>query len=309
MSYLGTLTLRLATGVMRLAEPLRTRHADYLAGLQNADGGFSGRQGPSDLYYTGFALRGLALLGRLDETIAGPAAAFLQRQLVRPLPSIDFLSLVFSSVLLEVTSGIDVFSAAGKDRLDTILATIGPLRRADGGYAKSDRSGPSSTYQTFLVASCLQLAGGMPERPEQMIELARSRRRGDGGFVELDPLNDSGTNPTAAAVGLLRLLDGLDSATSQQAVQFLARMQNLEGGLRANTRIPIADLLSTFTGLVALADLDGLEAVDLAAAQRYTAGLERAEGGFRGAAWDKTSDVEYTLYGLGAMALLATVVA
>lgn len=308
MSYLGTLTLRLAAGAMRLAEPLRTRHGDYLANLQNADGGFSGREGPSDLYYTGFALRGLALLGRLDESIAGQAAAFLQERLAGPMPSIDFLSLVFSAVLLEFNSGIDVFSAAGKDRVATILATVGPLRRADGGYAKSDRSEPSSTYQTFLVASCLQLVGIPWEGPEQMIGLARSRQRDDGGFVELDPMRESGVNPTAAAVGLLRLLDGLDPVTSQQAIHFLTRMQNQEGGLRANTKIPIADLLSTFTGLVALSDLGGLPAVDLPAAQRYAASLGRAEGGFCGAAWDQTADVEYTLYGVGTLSLLAPVV-
>lgn len=308
MSYLGTLTLRLAAGAMRLTEPLRARHGDYLAGLQNADGGFSGRQGPSDLYYTGFALRGLALLGRLDDSIAGPAAAFLQQQLGRSLPSIDFLSLVFSAVLLEFNSGVDVFSAAGKDRVATVLATVGPLRRADGGYARSDRSGPSSTYQTFLIASCLQLVGVPLERPGHMIDLARSRQRDDGGFVELDPMRESGVNPTAAAVGLLRLLDGLDPATSQRARAFLAGMQNQEGGLRANTKIPIADLLSTFTGLVALADLGGLDNLDLPAAQRYAAGLARTQGGFCGATWDQTADVEYTLYGLGTLALLAPVV-
>ena len=30
--------------------------------MQNLDGGWSGREGESDLYYTGFALRGLAVL-------------------------------------------------------------------------------------------------------------------------------------------------------------------------------------------------------------------------------------------------------
>lgn len=309
MSYLGTLTLRLAAGAMRLAEPFRARHGDYLAGLQNADGGFSGREGASDLYYTGFALRGLALLGRLDDRIARPAAAFLDQRLAQPMPSIDFLSLVFSAVLLEATSGIDVFAAAGKDRRETVLATVEPLRRADGGYAKSLRGGPSSTYHTFLVTSCRQLVGAPLEEPGRAIELIRSRQRSDGGFVELDPMTDSGTNPTAAAVGLLRLLDALDTAASQKAARFLVGMQNMEGGLRANQRIPIADLLSTFTGLVALADLAGLDFVDLATAKRYVAGLDRPEGGFRGASWDQAADVEYTFYGLGASALLAPFVA
>ena len=83
-------------------------------------------------------------------------------------------------------------------------------------------------------------------------------------------------------------------------------MQNAEGGLRANTRIPVADLLSTFTALVSLADLDALSAVDLAAARHYAEILEQPAGGFRGGAWDDAADVEYTFYGLGTLALLTS---
>jgi len=306
MSYLGNLTLRLAVGAMRLEEPLRRRHAAYLADRQNPDGGFSGRQGPSDLYYTGFALRGLALLGLLDDAVARPAAAFLQERPAAPASSIDFLSLVYSTVLLEVTCGIDVFAAGGKDRRQTVIDTVAPLRREDGGYAKTARSGPSSTYHTFLVAACQQLVGAPLDRPERMAALVRSRQRSDGGFVELDQMTQSGANPTAAAVGLLRLLEALDDSASRSATRFLAGMQNAEGGLRANTRVPVADLLSTFTGLVALADLDALSQVDAAATRRYVASLERPEGGFRGAAWDDDADVEYTFYGLATIALLAS---
>ena len=45
--------------------------------LQRADGGFAGRQGLSDLYYTSFALRTLAILGELHGSVAERAAGFL----------------------------------------------------------------------------------------------------------------------------------------------------------------------------------------------------------------------------------------
>jgi geranylgeranyl transferase type-2 subunit beta len=83
-------------------------------------------------------------------------------------------------------------------------------------------------------------------------------------------------------------------------------MQTDEGGLRANTRIPIADLLSTFTGMLTLADLGSFDMIDRAAARRYVDALELDGGGFRGAEWDPAHDVEYTFYGLGALALVAT---
>jgi geranylgeranyl transferase type-2 subunit beta len=82
-------------------------------------------------------------------------------------------------------------------------------------------------------------------------------------------------------------------------------MQTDEGGLRANTRIPIADLLSTFTGLLTLQDLNAGAAVDLAAVLRFARSLELESGGFHGAEWDPAHDVEYTFYGLGTLALLA----
>ena len=166
------------------------------------------------------------------------------------------------------------------------------------------KSGYSSTYHTFLTAAGKQLVGATLDGADRLVQLARRRQRDDGGFVELDQIEQSGTSPTAAAVGLLRMLDALEDSVGNPAVGFLAGLQNPEGGLRANTRIPIADLLSTFTGLVALADLDAMGAVDVAAARGYSLALEQPGGGFRGGAWDDTADVEYTFYGLGVLALL-----
>ena len=109
---------------------------------------------------------------------------------------------------------------------------------------------------------------------------------------------------TAAAVAALQILDALDDETGRRTAHFLAQMQTDEGGMRANTRIPIADLLSTFTGLLTLGDLGALEMIDDAAALRYARSLKQPSGGFFGAAWDEQADVEYTFYGIGACALL-----
>jgi geranylgeranyl transferase type-2 subunit beta len=304
MSYLANLTLRLAAGAARLPKALRGCHAHFLLAAQRSDGGFSGRDGPSDLYYTGFALRSLALLGSLSEPVVRRAADFLRSRLDAKLPIVDFVSLIYSAVLLEAIADTDIFAEAGRDPRQALAAAVAPLRRADGGYAKTAHNPHSSTYHTFLVTLSRQLLGDPPEDPAQMIALVHARRRDDGGFVELAPLRSSGTNPTAAAVALLRLLGTVDGPIRTGAIGFLARMQNAEGGLRANTQIPVADLLSTFTGLVALADLDGLSAIDATAARGYAKGLQQPEGGFRGGTWDTSADMEYTFYGLGVLALL-----
>ena len=71
------MTQLLAAGLGALPDALRDRHRRYLISSQNADGGFSGREGASDLYYTGFALRGLAICGGLAGETATRAAEFL----------------------------------------------------------------------------------------------------------------------------------------------------------------------------------------------------------------------------------------
>ena len=193
MSYLANLTFRLAAGAMRLPEDVRRRHAAFLTAAQNEDGGFSGRQGPSDPYYTGFALRGLALLGGLTETGASAAARFLQGRVGQEIRTVDFLSLVTSAVLLEMTFGIDVFAATGHDRKRIVADVLERLRGKDGGYAKNDRSPHSSTYHTFLAAACKQLVGLPIDDAPRIVDLIRSRQRGDGAC----PRQDSGPGHSA----------------------------------------------------------------------------------------------------------------
>ena len=281
MSYLADLTLRLAVGAGKLPEEVRSRHAASITAAQHEDGGFTGREGSGDLYYTSFALRALAMLNRLDGTTARRVAGFLSDRLTQPLPSIDFLSLVTSAVLVEGAGGVDVFTGAGRDLHQSVVDAFEPFRRDDGGYAKTQRGGQSSTYHTFLVAGCRQMVGLPIDGAPQMIELIRSRQRDDGGFVEISPLRNGGTNPTAAAVGLLRMLDALDESTGKAAATFLVRMRTAEGGLRANAQIPVADLLSTFTGLVALDSLDAASSLDPVTLQRFVHSLQQPQGGFR----------------------------
>lgn len=306
LNYLENLTWRLATGVGRLPEEIREIHAHYLEASQLEDGGFGGREDGSDLYYTSFALRGLAITGKLFGTVAESAASFLRGQFHGQTPVIDFLSLLYSAKILESSAGIDVLKASQPDWQQHVVATLEACHREDGGYAKGPTSGRSSTYHTFLTLLCLELLNTSPAAPERIVDFLHSQQRPDGGFVEFAPMRRSGTNPTAAAIGSLRILDRLSEDVRERTAQFFADMQTLEGGLRANTRIPIADLLSSFTGLLTLLDLGSEDQIRLPELVTYVEQLADPEGGFHGAAWDEGKDVEYTFYGLGTLALLAS---
>jgi geranylgeranyl transferase type-2 subunit beta len=303
-AYLEQLTLRLAMGAGHLPEEARARHAAFLRRSQAADGGFPGREGGSDLYYTGFGLRGLALVGELDGDPAQRAADFLRTRLAGQAPIVDFFSLLYGAALLETASGIDIYLGQPTDWRDRVAALFESFRRADGGYAKTAEGQSSSTYYSFLVVLAYELIGRAVPQPADLVAFVRSRQRDDGGFVEIGPMKRSGTNPTAAAIGILKVLDAVDDVLRQDVVEFLTEAQSDEGGLLANTRIPVADVLSTFTGTLTLADLGALEAIDLGRARRYVESMQLDEGGFVGGAWDQGTDVEYTFYGLGGLALL-----
>jgi geranylgeranyl transferase type-2 subunit beta len=307
-SYLEHLNARLAEGAARLPTELRDRHAAYLRAKQNPDGGFPGRDDESDLYYTGFALRGLALLDALTPEICTRTAAYLKSCLTKQASVVDFYSFLYSILLVQTGGGPDVLADSPTDWPQRVADLLVQFRTPDGGYNKNPGAASGSTYHTFLVGLCFELLGRRLPEPEQVRAFVLGRRREDGGFVEVAPMRKSGTNPTAAAIGILQLLHGPNLPTEDIAdtSDFLAGMTSMEGGLCANDRIPLADLLSTFTGSWTLAQLGALERLKARQVYQFAEALQENTGGFRGGVWDEAADVEYTFYGLGTMALMAT---
>jgi geranylgeranyl transferase type-2 subunit beta len=302
--YLIRLTTRLADGLARQPEAFRRRHAGYLFACQNDDGGFGGRDPASDLYYTAFALRGLAILGELTPETATKSASYVRLRLAGSATVIDFFSLLYACLLIQSAAGIDVLADASSDWPERVATLLESFRTPDGGYGKTPGAAFGSTYQTFLVALCYEMLGRSLPDSDAAGRFIRERRRDDGGFVEMKQMKRTGTNPTAAAVGLLQMTGALDDATKSSVADMLSHMQSAEGGLLANGRIPVADLLSTFTGCWTLDECGEPDRIDRAAALRYVRTLERPDGGFHGGSWDGGFDVEYTFYGLGAVALL-----
>ena len=306
--YLLRLTLRLADGISRLPAEIRDRHACYLRTAQAPDGGFSGRAGGSDLYYTGFALRGLAVLDALTPAIAERAADFLRGCLTQQTSVIDFFSLLYSCVLVQLAGGPDALAGSPPNWPDRVAEMLESFRTADGGYAKTIGGASGSTYHTFLVGLCYQLLGRPLPHLADVVRFLAGRRREDGGYVEMAPMRRGGTNPTAAAVGLLQMaseeMPGVLDEVREGVITFLAGMTSPEGGLCANGRAPLADLLLTFTAAWTLEQLGGLHRLDAKQLRRYAESLQRPKGGFHGGLWDEGHDVEYTFYGLGVLALL-----
>jgi geranylgeranyl transferase type-2 subunit beta len=305
-AYLQKLMTRLSGGLARLPQEARASHIRFLRELQAADGGFPGREGGSDLYYTAFALRGLAVLGGLTPEIATRTARFLKQSLTHQASVVDFFSLLYACALVQLGGGPDVLAESPSDWPQRVADLLESFRTADGGYAKSNGSHAGSTYHTFLVALSYQLLGREVPDPARSADFVLARRREDGGFVEIGAMKRSGTNPTAAAVGVLQMLQP-DSVNDVRVgvIDFLIGLVSEdEGGFRANGRVPAADLLSTFTACWTLHQLGAADRIATEAVRWYVEDLQRSAGGFLGGLWDDRCDAEYTFYGIGLIGLL-----
>ncbi len=270
-----------AEGLERLPARVLERHARYVCAAQRPDGGYAGRRGESGLYYTSFGLRAAHLLRIEDPALWQAAAEYIASVPGEPTDVVGWYCLLNS---------VSVLRLHGRG-LDAVEAICLPP--------------PDGVYGAYLGALCRESVG-QPVAEADVVQLVQSRRQADGGFAD-GAGERSGTNPTAAAVQLLAACGG--PADDPAAAAFLASCQNAEGGLTAWPGAPCADLLSTFTGMVALVGMGRLRQLQLAPIARFTRLLLAEEGGFRGAAADDASDLEYTFYGLGVLGLLGSAAA
>ncbi len=242
-------------------------------------------------------------------TCASASAGFLHGCLARQASVVDFFSLLYACLLIQVSGGPDVLAGSPSDWPERVAETLESFRLPDGGYKKTSEGISSSTYHTFLVALCYQMLNRPLPDLSEIVRFVAGRRRDDGGFVEVPAARRSGTNPTAAAVGLLEMAGPQGQAVLDQVrdgvAELLLESVSDEGGIRANPRVPLADLLSTFTGAWTLVQINRDDQLDRSALLRYVRELERAEGGFHAGLWDAGHDVEYTFYGLGVLALFS----
>lgn len=327
--YQSSLARRLKMGLGRVQHRFRLRQARYIIRRQNADGGFPGRRGPSDPYYTSFALRGAELLDVENPAeLWSGAAAYLRGRGPVATDIVECFCVLHIRSLVE-RNGCRVWTwPAETDALLGLKHALQSYRAPEGGYAKT-AGGPASLYHSFLAALSCELAGWPPLPSEEIRALLERRRCAGGGFSDVaeGPDAEEGSiNPTAAAVGLLvlsggiegglqalsggikgglqALSGGIEGVLGTETLGFVASMQRADGGFGAHRGAPVSDLMSTFTALVTLAEGDAMGRVNMASVGRFVKALAGPDGGFRGTTLDDATDLEYTYYGLGALGLL-----
>ncbi len=236
--YLIRLSRRLFSGLTHLEPERKRRHGDFILSHQMPDGGFRGREGDSDLYYTSFAIRGLAMLGRLDRDTSIPMGRFLETHNPESLSIVDLVSWLSSVVAVQLAGGPIPLIVETPNWTNRIAERLESVRTKDGGYAKTTEGAAGSTYQSFLVALSYELIGQPIPRPNALAQFLYDRQRDDGGFVEIAPMKRSGTNPTAAAVALLTMLEGWTATSKAMCGIFSGRSKAMKAAFKPTPGFP-----------------------------------------------------------------------
>jgi geranylgeranyl transferase type-2 subunit beta len=318
--YLDMLDELLRPGIAGLSEQFKATQIRFLTDCQQPDGGFRGRQGPSDVYYTEFAVRTLAWLtpdraafdraafdrAAFDRAAFDRAADYLTNLRSPPRNVIECFSLLSSLRVLKHQSPTLATAATPALDLSRAIDCLRAHLLPKGGLSRSTGDSRTSAYHTFLGSLCFQLLGVEMPAVDGATAAVRALERPDGGYAELPDQPLSQTSATAAAVAFLMMHDALAPEDTAGPIRFLAAMQAADGGLKAHAAAPTADLLSTFTGLVTLSGLCGFQEVAPRRIARFLQQVADPHGGFLACQADDCPDVEYTYYGIATLALLRT---
>jgi prenyltransferase beta subunit len=263
--------------------------AAFLHERLNPDGGFQDRNGESDIYYTVFGLEGLVAL---QEPIPAHAVASFLRQ----FNDGQGLDLVHLACLARCWANISR-DLAGVPATE-ILAQVEAYRSQDGGYAQTRGVHGGNVYAAFLALGAYQDLRMPLPNPDSLLRALGTMRACDGGYANQPGDAHGITTVTAAAVMLFKTLGG--SLDPHLKLWLLDRC-HASGGFLATPAAPVPDLLSTATGLHALAALDAPLAGLYETCLDFVDSLWTNRGGFFGSWVDDTLDCEYTYYGLLAL--------
>jgi geranylgeranyl transferase type-2 subunit beta len=267
---------------------------EYVLSRRVRSGGFRGRSGDPDVYYSMFALWSLAALRRDVADVAGVATIGAGGE--------DELDLAHLAAVIETEALVAGPGCRGWRDRSRWAGLIETFRRPHGGYAPERTASEGSLGGTYLaVLAHERLREPVPGR-DDVVRFVLSKRTGDG-FSEVCGSDHPTVVSTAAAVAVLRsLAPGCAPDPGWLWTCYCAG----EGGFKAFSAAPEADLLSTAVALFVLRDAGAAPSGVRNAVLRFVQGLWRDDGGFSAGRSDTATDCEYTFYALLAMGAVAS---
>ncbi len=269
----------------------RSAVAAFTVSRRCPDGGYRGRLGASDLYYTLFAAGTLDALGRRRSLFSLPGYLGLFGE----GDGLDFVHLACLARLLG--------QYPWRGKRDACLSGLEKFRSRDGGYHHAVPCAPfSSAYALYLAVEAYSDAGLSPPKQDCISAALGALRVPGGGYANEPGSPHAQTNATAAGC-LVRMHANLPPEP-ECADFLLARLDPEVGGFYAYPGARCPDLLSTAAALYALREM-GVPLGGLAPRCRtFVELLWTGEGGFTGHVGDTVPDCEYTFYALLALGVL-----
>lgn len=254
-----------------------------------ADGGFRGRSGNGDLYYTVFGLECARAL-ELDVPVE-PIRRFVESRLDAPL---DFVHLTCLVRCIEILTPGNAPLACGAGLSEQLARHA----CAEGGYHRLPGQRRGCVYESFIGALAAESLGEAVPNPAGLGAILSGLGKASGGFVNRDGWGAASTPVSAAALLLLR---ELREPLPPKSVAWLLGQQRAGGGFAAAPLAPASDLLSTATALHALNRIGALRGVAIDSCLDFVTGCWDDSGGFHAHAFDPRPDCEYAFYGLLAL--------
>ncbi|MGC9455348.1 MAG: prenyltransferase/squalene oxidase repeat-containing protein [Phycisphaerae bacterium] len=280
LRWAGLARNRLPEGPDPVARFLLSGHTD--------SGGFAGRDGNADLYYTSFAIDALRALGR-DDTPSG-----LVDYLDRAVAGIDKLDLVHLCCLIRCRVALRLPCGRG------FVKRLSDFRSRDGGFATATSAANGTSYGAFLALGAWQELDAPPlPNIDALAGSLLALRRPDGSFANDTQLPVPSVPATAAAVVAL---NRLNHPAGRESTDWLLDRRLSDGGFEPVAGLGRCDLLSTATAMIALAFESSLPTDNAETTVGFVHSLYR-DGGFAGSADDPRADCEYTWYALAALGL------
>lgn len=305
----------------KLSDEAANQIKKYLEECLRPDGGFVDRAGNPDPYYSVFGYS-LAFVFNLEIPV-NKQEDFIENWLDNN--EIDFVhavSLVRCALLISALqlkskggilskqlSGSALFKNQIKNRIiketiqetNPLLKIIETYRSKDNGFNHNTKNADNaSTYASFLAWALFQDLG-IENKVSGITKSIISLQKNNGSFVN-EVTSDSGIT-TATAAGLIMALSTQKNGL-EKSISWLKNMWINAGGFAAAEGVPIADLLSTSTALLALKIAGESMSLYSAKCEEFINLHWDNSGGFFGSVADLQPDCEYTYYALLALGLV-----
>ena len=293
----------------------------FVAATNCQNGGFADRAGNPDIYYTVFAYT-LSFVYDIELDIEKEFKFLETRRGVHEFDLVHAVCFIRCYLLLLIiqqkqkfgfktdVTDFDSFMAKilmkglikkVKKDCQAFFELIETYKSKDGGYNHNQKQATQATvYASFLVWTLNQDLNEDVTKLNKMTSQLQVLRCKDDSFAN-DSSSSTGVTSTTAA-GLIMTLN--QDINKKGIIAYIMSNYTQRGGFKAAPDLPVADILSTSTALLALY-MAGENLQNLSENSIDFINLHWDEsGGFFGSIADMTCDVEYTYYALLGIGIL-----